>query len=121
VLPHDLHAPVNRSAPEPPGICDRCGRKWPLSKLVYQFDWRGNALANLRLRVCPDDLDKPFEFNRPLRIPPDPVPVQDPRPYQYAVQMAGNGLTLPTTVTFNQTTGPGTVIEPDGSAQLEII
>ena len=29
--------------------------------------------------VCRPCLDVPFELNRPLRLPPDPVPIKDPR------------------------------------------
>lgn len=29
--------------------------------------------------VCRECLDKPFELNRPLLLPPDPVPIKDPR------------------------------------------
>jgi len=39
---------------------------------------------NTRERVCPRCLDKPFIFNRPLIIPPDPVPRIDPRPENFA-------------------------------------
>lgn len=31
-------------------------------------------------KVCNRCLDKPFIFNKPIILPPDPVPVKDPRP-----------------------------------------
>lgn len=84
--PHARHARVDANAPVATGVCDRCNFQWPLNQLVYQHDWRGNTLANLRIRVCSICLDKPFIFNRPLILPPDPPPVLDPRPEQYAVE-----------------------------------
>ena len=76
---------VNPAAPEPCAICDRCGFKYNHSDLVWQFDWRGNQLTNLKILVCRDRcLDIPFEFNRPVILPPDPVPIDDPRPGFYA-------------------------------------
>jgi hypothetical protein len=73
-------------APDAPGICDRCGRKWMLKDLQWQYDFRGNSLQNLRILVCPDDYDEPFEFNRPVILPPDPIPIMDARPGFYASQ-----------------------------------
>lgn len=94
--PHDLRAPTNPQKPEPVGICDRCGFKYRLADLPFQFDWRGNAMANLRIRVCSERcLDVPFQNNRPLIIPPDPEPIKDARPYFYAQQNQG-GLPPPT-------------------------
>lgn len=88
--PHNLRAPVSPWKPEPVGICDRCGFLYPDSRLVWQFDWRGNAMANLRIRVCTDRcLDEPFGNNRPLLIPPDPEPIKDARPWHYASQSQG--------------------------------
>lgn len=48
--------------------------------LAWQFDWEGPRLQNLRLLVCSRCMDKPFEHNRPIVVPPDPVPVKNPRP-----------------------------------------
>lgn len=73
-------------APEPPGICDRCGCKWLHKELSFQFEWRGDQLTNIGLFVCPICLDEPFIFNRPIILPPDPVPIDDPRPGWYAIQ-----------------------------------
>ena len=74
------------TAPEAPGICDRCGCKYLLKELSWQFEYRGNSLVNIRLLVCPPCLDVPFIFNKPLILPPDPVPVENPRPGWYALQ-----------------------------------
>ena len=64
-----------------------------LSDLLYQHEWRGSRLMNIRLRVCARCLDKPFIFNRPLILPPDPVPKSDPRPENF--EIADNGSPTP--------------------------
>jgi hypothetical protein len=92
--PHDLHAPTDPVSPEPVGWCDRCQRKWPLALLQWQFGWVGNALQNLHLRVCPDDLDIPNEQLRPIIILGPEGVVRDPRPPIFAGANA-NGPTLP--------------------------
>ena len=68
------------------GSCDRCTRQWDLDDLQYQYDYRGDQLANTRFRVCPDCMDKPYEGNRPVKLPPDPRPVLDPRVEPFAVE-----------------------------------
>lgn len=86
-LPHDLRAPTDPERPQPPGICDRCGFKYPHAELAWQFDWRGNQLHNLRILVCPPCYDEPQpNGRRPVILPPDPEPVKDPRPGFYAQQ-----------------------------------
>lgn len=96
-VPHDLHAPVDMHNPEQPGICDRCGAKWPLRALNFQFDIRGNSLQNLRIRVCPPCYDAPAEILRPIIIRgPEGVGLPDPRPYHYQQQNAApSGPQLP--------------------------
>lgn len=81
------HARVNPNNPGAFGVCDRCGMLYNLDDLNYQFDWRGPRLANLRLKVCRRCYDRPFEFFRPVVLPPDPVPRTDPRPEQYAEEV----------------------------------
>lgn len=72
--------------PEPIAYCDRCNGRWLHKDLAWQYDWRGPKLANLRILVCPPCTDVPYQFNRPIAIGPDPVPVKDPRPGYLAVQ-----------------------------------
>lgn len=102
------HARVNPEAPSAFGVCDRCGRLFNLSDLMWQHDWRGTRLANLRIRVCSEDLDKPFPFFRPVILPPDPVPVKDPRPENYAQEDNDDRPTPPPTGTTSSiVTGGG--------------
>lgn len=82
--PHG-YARISARTPEAVGICDRCGFMWQLNQLRYQWDWlQGPRLFNLRIRVCPDCIDIPQESGRTIVLPPDPVPVADPRPENYA-------------------------------------
>lgn len=83
---HGRGVTVDPSAPEPPGICDRCAAKYQLSDLQWQYDYRGNALVNLRILVCPQCLDEPDPYYLPRVLGPDPLPVIDPRPGFYAQQ-----------------------------------
>ena len=49
---------------------------------MWQHDYRGNALTNLRILVCKETErcnDRPFEFYRPILVGPDPVSIPDPR------------------------------------------
>lgn len=82
-------AKLNPNAPSAWGRCDRCSFWYLLSELNYQMEWRGARLMNIRLRVCPKCTDRPYIFNRPLILPPDPVPKADPRPENF--QIADNG------------------------------
>ena len=90
VPPHNKYAPVNVAAPEPVGICMRCARVFPLSRLVWQYQWAGPILQNLHILVCTlscDDL--PQEQLRTILIGPDPVPPKHPSPWFYAQQNVG--------------------------------
>lgn len=78
-------AVVNPTNPRAFGVCDRCGFWNQLDRLVYQHEWRGMRLMNLRIRVCDRCLDRPAAFLKPLILPPDPVPVLDPRPQNFSV------------------------------------
>jgi hypothetical protein len=84
-------ATVDTSGPVGFTVCDRCGAWRNRTDLAWQFDYRGNSLANLRILVCNENErcnDKPFEFNRPIIVGPDPVPFSDPRPEPFAQDYA---------------------------------
>ena len=68
------------------GACDRCQFQWPLSQLQYHYDFRGDQLSNTRFRVCPPCMDVPYQGYRPVKLPPDPVPVLDPRVEPFAAE-----------------------------------
>lgn len=83
------HAKVDASSPSAFGVCDRCGRLFNYRDLIKQFDWRGPRLMWLGIFVCREDLDKPQEQLRPIVLPPDPLPVLNPRPEAYAAEDGG--------------------------------
>lgn len=81
--------------------CDVCGIIWNHSDLRWQFQWSGNQLINLRILVCEECYDNPAEFLRAITLPPDPVPILNPRPEPYSVEepsfaatLAGNDMVL---------------------------
>lgn len=87
---HNQRAPTNASAPEAQAVCERCGFIFQHSRLSWQWEWRGNSLTNIRRLVCRTCLDKPQEQLRPRILPPDPVPIKDPRP-PFWLQQEGRG------------------------------
>jgi len=67
------------SRPQAHAICDRCGFRYNHVDLSWQFEWRGTALKNIRILVCRRCLDIPQENLRAIVVPPDPLPVVQPR------------------------------------------
>ena len=79
---------VDPTNPAAHGICDRCGFRFNHNRLRWQFDWRGTKLQNLRILVCDSGCyDVPQEQLRSIVLPPDPVPIMNPRPEQYDVEV----------------------------------
>lgn len=101
MYPHDKNCPTDITSPEPVGVCDLCYQKFYLSELFWLFDFRGNNLQNLRLRVCRRDLDVPADQLRPIIIVGAEGVVRDPRPPQYAANAAG-GTTPPTSAELSE-------------------
>jgi len=73
-------AKTNSSAPRAHAICDSCGFRFNRYALQYQYEWRGTQLMNIHLLKCARCTDKPQEQLRTIILPPDPVPIADPRP-----------------------------------------
>ena len=61
-------------------ICERCGQLHNHSRLTWQTDYRGPGIQNLRILVCPGCLDAPNPTSKTITLPPDPVPILNPRP-----------------------------------------
>jgi len=81
-------ARVSRRSPQAHAICDLCGFRYLRSDLVWQYQWSGAKLQNLRLLVCTRTCqDVPQAQLKSIIIPPDPLPVLNPRPEQYAVEV----------------------------------
>jgi hypothetical protein len=72
-------ARTSASSPQAHAICDRCGFRYNHASLRWQYDWRGSMMQNIRILVCSDCYDCPQEQLRSIVIPPDPVPVLNPR------------------------------------------
>lgn len=99
-------ARVSASKPQAFGICDCCGFLYSLKDLRYQYQFAGQTLINLHQRVCRTCYDIPSHRNNPYAIPPDPVPVADPRPWQtsYDFGLTNNGGVLTLTALGNYPT-----------------
>jgi hypothetical protein len=72
-------ARTSARSPQAHAICDRCGFRYNLVDLNWQFDWRGASLQNIKLLVCKSCYDEPQEQLRAIVIPADPVPVANQR------------------------------------------
>lgn len=76
---------VNSRNPSALAVCDFCGFTYNRSDLVWQYQWSGVKLQNLRFLVCTRTCkDIPQIQLKTIIIPPDPLPVYNPRPEQYA-------------------------------------
>lgn len=82
--PHG-RARVDARNPRAFAICDRCGLLYNQVMLKFQYDWRGNQIVNTNTLVCDICYDVPYEGRRPLKLPPDPMPISNPRPVRYAL------------------------------------
>jgi hypothetical protein len=71
---------IDTDNPEALGICDYTGFVFPRKDLVRQMEWRGEDLVWTGFYVGRPFADKPNEQNRTPILPPDPVPVLEPRP-----------------------------------------
>lgn len=86
-------AQIDPDAPQALGICDRCGFQYNLRALRFQDAWAGERLITTNLLVCDICYDVPNEQLRTIRLPPDPDPVYNARPENFAVDEK-NFLTL---------------------------
>lgn len=77
----DIHgdARVDPNAPRAFGVCDECGCWLNLHNLVKQDEWTGTAITWQGTLVCQRCYAKPQEQLRVIRLPPDPLPVRNPR------------------------------------------
>lgn len=82
-----LHGRARVIPGDPFATCDRCGMLYNHSDLEWQYEWQGTKLQNLYLLVCRRTcLDIPNQTLRTPILPPDPVPIKNPRPGFYASQ-----------------------------------
>lgn len=88
------HAKTDPRNPSAYGISDRSGFQHNLRDLVWEMEWRGPRLMRTGFLVSKRDLDVPQQQLRPRILPPDPVPIPNPRPEQYAFEVGLQGFTL---------------------------
>jgi hypothetical protein len=71
--------------PQAHAICDRCGGRFNLVDLHWQYDWRGAVIQNLRILVCKSCLDVPQEQQRAIVVPADPTPMMNARTEPFCI------------------------------------
>ena len=77
--PHG-RARVNPNHPEAFAHCNHCYDLVNHVDLQPQFAYAGSVLVNTGWLVCSTCLDIPNPQNKTLVLPPDPVPIKNPRP-----------------------------------------
>lgn len=68
-------ARTSSKSPRAFAVCQRCGIWYNRDRLTFQNEWRGTALQNIWILVCPPCLDIPQQQKRSITLPADPVPV----------------------------------------------
>lgn len=80
-------ARVSQNRPEAFGVCDQCGFTFQLRDLKWQVQWQGMQLQRIPYLVCRQCWDEPQEQLRTIILPPDPIPVDNPRPENYTFEV----------------------------------
>jgi hypothetical protein len=88
--PHGKHVSISQSNPQALGICDYTGFVFPKKDLIKQMEWRGNSLVWTGFLVGRPYVDKPNQQLRPPILPPDPIPVKNPRLQQPSAAVWSN-------------------------------
>lgn len=114
-------ARTSATSPQAHAICDRCGFRYNFVDLIWQYEWRGATLQNIRILVCKKCLDIPQENVRSIVVPADPQPIINARVQDF--DNASNDYLSPTTNATDPTTGlqvPSTniITGADGSPQI---
>ena len=111
-------ARTSPSNPQAHAICDRCGFRYNHADLMWQYDWRGAMLQNIKILVCKPCYDTPQEQLRSIVVPADPTPIINARVQDFAVAET-NFSTVSEAPVVDQETGipiPGTttLVTEDG-------
>lgn len=83
--PHPRRARTDPSAPAAWGTSDRNGMVGNHKDLRFQMEWAGLKLINTRVLVWDDEYDTPQRQLGTIVIPPDPPPIFNARPENYAI------------------------------------
>lgn len=73
------HARVDPQRPAAFAICDRCGFMYNHRELVWDTQYMGRFIKRTGFLVCESCNDRPNPTLRPIKLPPDPVPILNPR------------------------------------------
>lgn len=116
-------ARIDSGSPQAAAVCDRCGFVFSHHDLQWQFDYRGPVLQNLRILVCDRCLDTPQTQLKTIVVPPDPMPIMQPRTQDYSAAEIDYH-TIAGGTTIDPVTGipiPGTTVltAQDGSPMTE--
>lgn len=89
---------TNPEHPRAFAVCDNCQFWYNHHKLKWQREWQGTQIINKGFLVCQDCLDKPNPQLKARLMPPDPVPIANPRPerYRYPSPVRHIGIQPPT-------------------------
>ncbi len=102
---YTARAIANPSSPRAFAVCDRCGFLYNHRDLLWQNQWIGPRLQNLKILVCASCRDRPQEQLRTFTIPIDPIAIDIPRPEDYTLEVT-NFLNTES-LTFDLTTEGG--------------
>jgi hypothetical protein len=114
-------AVTNPDNPRAFAVCDNCQIWYNHYKLKWQREWAGTQIINKGFLVCEQCLDRPNPQLKARLMPPDPVPIANPRPERYlypwnvvALGIEGGGGVITTEVdpTKNYPAGAPMEIEP---------
>lgn len=91
----DIHgkARVSTSAPAGFAQCDYCYETYNLVDLRPQMEWYGTTLTDTGFKACHRCISRPQDQLRPIILPPDPIPLLQPRPPYYAAVIGLEGFT----------------------------
>lgn len=73
------HARLDPQRPDAFAICERCGFLYCRRDLKWDMQYAGREIRKTGFLVCPVCADIPNPTLRPVVLPPDPVPIRDPR------------------------------------------
>ena len=91
--PHG-RAEISSRNPEALGLCDKCGFLYNLDTLRWQYDFAGADIQNKRTLVCRKCYDEPQSQLKAIILPPDPLPIFNPRVESYIVADAPDYLII---------------------------
>ena len=76
-------AVTNPEHPRAFAVCDNCRFWYNHHMLRWQREWSGTQIINKGFLVCQECLDRPNPQLKARLMPPDPVPIANPRPEEY--------------------------------------